>query len=111
MKRPFPVTILGGLFIVAGLVGLVYHLSERPLERGVVLVSLVRIVAVVGGVFLLRGRNWARWLVLAWLLFHVVVSALHSFSESAAHLALLLVVGYFLIRPPASKYFQPPRSE
>jgi chromate transport protein ChrA len=111
MKRPFPVTILGCLFIVAGLVGLVYHLSERPLDHRIVLVSTIRIIAVVGGVFLLLGHNWARWLVLAWLLFHVVMSAFHSLSNSIAHLVLLLVVGYFLLRPPASKYFQPPLPE
>jgi hypothetical protein len=34
MKRPLPVTILGCLFIVAGVVGLAYHLSERPLDPG-----------------------------------------------------------------------------
>jgi hypothetical protein len=111
MKRPLPVTILGGLFIVAGLTGLVYHLSEGPLDRGIVLISIVRILAVVGGVFLLMGHNWARWLMLAWLAFHVVVSAFHSLSECIAHLVLLLIVGYVLLWPPASKYFQSAPSE
>jgi len=37
MKRPLPVTILGWLFIVTGLVGLVYHLSDGPLDCWVVL--------------------------------------------------------------------------
>lgn len=111
MKRPLPVTILGYLFIVVGLVGFVYHLSDKPLDHWVVLISLVRIIAVVGGVFLLLGRNWARWLVLAWLAFHVVVSALHSMSEAVAHVVLLVVIGYVLLRPPASPYFQSSSSE
>jgi hypothetical protein len=111
MKRPLPVTIIGCLFIVAGLVGLVYHLSESPLDHGIVLISIVRIIAVVGGVFLLIGHNWARWLMLAWLAFHVVVSAFHSRSEFMAHVVLLMVVGYVLLRPPASKYFQSASSE
>jgi hypothetical protein len=111
MKRPLQVTILGCLFIVAGLVGLVYHLSERPLDHWIVLVSIIRIVAIVGGIFLLLGHNWARWLLLAWVLFHVVVSAFHSLSEAAAHVVLLLVVGYFLLGPPASKYFHSPLPE
>jgi hypothetical protein len=106
MKRPLPVSILGCLFIVAGLVGLVYHLSESPLDHWIVLISTIRILAVVGGVYLLMGRGWARWLLLAWLAFHVVVSAFHSLSESIAHVVLLMVVGYFLLGPPASKYFQ-----
>lgn len=108
MKRPIPVTILGLLFIVVGLIGLVYHLSQRPLDRWVALISLIRVVAVVGGVFLLKGRNWARWLMLGWLAFHVVVSAFHSLSDCIAHTVLLAAVAYFLLTPPDSKYFQTP---
>jgi hypothetical protein len=111
MKRPLPVTILGCLFIVVGLVGFVYHFSDRPLDRWVVLISIVRIMAVIGGVFLLMGRNWARWLLLAWLAFHVVVSAFHSLSEAMAHVVLLMVIGYVLLRPPASQYFQSASAE
>lgn len=107
MKRPIPVIFLGGLFIVVGLVGIAYHLSERPVDPSIILVTFIRILAIVGGVFLLMGRNWARWLLLAWLAFHVVVSAFHSMSEMAAHAVLLIVVAYFLFTPPAAKYFQP----
>lgn len=106
MKRPIAVTILGGLFIVAGTVGLVYHLRERPLEPQIVLVSMIRVLAIVGGIFLLLGHSWARWLLLVWLGFHVVVSAFHSLSEALAHAALFLFVGYFLFWPPASRYFR-----
>ena len=98
MKRPIAVTILGCVFIVAGVVGLAYHLSDRPLEPHIVLISLVRMLAIVGGIFLLLGHGWARWLLLVWLGFHVAVSALHSVSEALAHAALLIVVGYFLLR-------------
>ena len=106
MKRPLSVTILGCLFIFAGSAGLIYHLSDRPLEPGIVLISLVRILAIVGGVFLLLGHGWARWLLIAWLAFHVGISALNSVSQTMAHLVLLIAVGYFLLTPPASKYFQ-----
>jgi uncharacterized membrane protein HdeD (DUF308 family) len=106
MKRPLPVTIAGLLFIVTGLVGLIYHLSDRPVEPYIVLVSLVRITAVVGGVFLLIGHNWARWLLLAWLAFHVTLSAFHSLSQTLAHVVLLIVIAIALLRPPASDYFR-----
>jgi hypothetical protein len=111
MKRPWSVTIVGCLFIVAGTVGLVYHLTDRPVDHWIVLISLVRIMAVVGGVFLLTGHGWARWLLLVWLAFHVVLSAFHSLSECLAHLALLMAVGYFLLGSPASRYFQSVPSE
>jgi uncharacterized membrane protein HdeD (DUF308 family) len=109
MKRPLPATILGCVFIVAGLVGLIYHLSEQPPEPHIAVISIIRLLAIVGGVFLLLGHSWARWLLLAWLAFHVVVSAFHSVSEFAAHLALLFLTAYFLLRPPASDYFRPAR--
>jgi hypothetical protein len=99
--------MLGWLFIVVGMVALVYHLSTSPLDRWTVPIALVEIIAVVGGIFLLRGARWARWLVLAWLAFHVVVSALNSVWASLPHLVLLFVVGYFLLGPPGSGYFQP----
>jgi hypothetical protein len=106
MKRPFPVTFLACLFIAAGLLGLLYHLTDKPLDREIVFVSMVRILAVIGGVFLLRGHNWARWLLLAWVAFHVIVSAFQSLSQTIAHVVLLMLVTYFLFTPPACKFFQ-----
>jgi hypothetical protein len=111
MKRPLAVTILGGLFIVTGLVSLAHHLSARPLEQWIVVISMVGILAVAGGVFLLMGHGWARWLLLAWLAFHVVVSAFHSWWQCVAHVVLLAVVAYFLLKPPASDYFRPAPSK
>jgi uncharacterized membrane protein HdeD (DUF308 family) len=106
MKRPFQVTMLGWLFVAVGILSTVYHLLKSSLDRWTVPIVLVGIVAVVAGVFLLRGARWARWLVLAWLAFHVVVSASISLSDAMPHTVLFLVVGYFLLGPPTSKYFQ-----
>jgi len=105
-KRPFEITFIGCLFIIAGFVGLVYHLHDKPLEQGIVLISLVRLLAIVGGVFLLLGHGWARWLLIAWLAFHVGISAFHSLSQTLMHFVLLLVIVYFLLRPSSTKYFQ-----
>ncbi len=104
-------TVLGCVFILAGLVGLAYHLSDKPVDHWIVLISAVRIIAVVGGIFLLLGHGWARWLLLAWLALHVVVSAFHSVSETLAHVVLLMVVSYFLLGSGASKYFKSKPSE
>ena len=41
-------------------------------------VHLSRLLQIVAGVFMLYGRNWARWLLVAWIAFHIVVGALHS---------------------------------
>lgn len=106
MQRPFQVTVLGWLFIVVGIVSTADHLWKDTLDRWTIPTVLVGVVAVVAGVFLLRGARWARWLLLAWLAFHVAVSALESLSVALPHAALLLVVGYVLLGPPTSKYFQ-----
>ena len=111
VKRPFQVTMLGWLFIAVGILTTIYHLLKSSLDRWTVPILLVGIIAIVAGVFLLRGARWARWLVLAWLAFHVVVSALNSVSDAMPHVVLLLVVGYFLLGPPTSKYFQNPQPE
>ena len=107
MKRPWPVTVLGLLFIGAGLVGLLYHVSRDKLNGELVSISLLRVLAVIGGVFLLLGRNWARWLTVAWLAFHVVLSAFHSMEQMAAHAVLLVIVAYFLFSGRSAGYFRP----
>src|SRR5205807_8211836 len=71
MKRPWPVTVFGILFVLAGSVGFGYHLAHRPFERDVILISAIRLLAVLGGAFLLLGHNLAPWLLLAWLAFHI----------------------------------------
>lgn len=108
MKRPWEVTFLGGLFILVGIVGLFYHLSHGTLDRWMLLMVLNEIVAIVSGVFLILGRSWARWVLLAWLGFHVGISALNSLSETIAHAVLLAVIAYFLLKSPASRYFASP---
>ena len=107
-NRPTSVTIISWVFVAAGVVGLVYHAGEfrtlRPIEYA--LVCFVRVLAIVGGAFLLRGRNWARWLVTAWIAFHVVLSIFHTPVELVVHALLFALVAYFLFRPAASAYFR-----
>jgi hypothetical protein len=71
-----------------------------------VAILFLTVSAIVAGVFLLRGAPWARWLALAWVAFHVVVSALNSVSAALPHVVLLLVIAYVLLGPPTSQYYQ-----
>ena len=96
---------MGLLFIVAGLVGLFYHASQDRLGWELAPILLLRVAAVVGGIFLLLGQNWARWLTVVWLALHVVISAFHSMEQMAAHGVLLGVVAYFLFKDRAAGYF------
>jgi len=114
-KRPLSITIIGWLFIATGVVGIAYHATElkadRPFQYDVVWVCLVRLVAILCGVFLLRGSNWARWLLLVWIAYHVILSAFHVRSELIIHSLLFAVVAYFLLRQQASVYFRGARNK
>ena len=109
-KRPSSVTIIGYVFIAAGAIGLAYHGAEfkaqRPFDYDNVWVLLVRLLAILGGVFLLRGSDWARWFLLIWMAYHVILSAFHSMFELIMHSLLFAVIAYFLCRPRASAYFR-----
>jgi hypothetical protein len=108
-KRPISVTIISWIFIAIGVVTLAYELSElkgHSFQSDDVWVGVVRFTAIVCGAFMLRGSNWARWLTMAWLAFHVVLSAFNSWHELAVHTALAAVFAYFLFRAPANEYFR-----
>lgn len=111
-RRPLSVTIISCLFIAAGTIGLAYHLPEfrGQFKLEFVWVSVVRLLAIVAGLLMLRGVNGARWLLLAWMLFHVILSAFHSLRELAMHALLLVVIAYLLFRPKPSAYFRAGRT-
>ncbi len=114
-KRPLSVAIISYLFIMAGAVGLAYHATEfnpqHPFEYELMLVLFVRLLAIVGGVFALRGANWARWLLLTWIAYHVILSGFHTLSELVMHGALLAVVAYFFLLAKESAYFRGAKGE
>lgn len=109
--RPLAVWVFSILFIAADLFGLVYHLDElrtQTVGTVTILILLLRLLAVVSGIFLFIGHNWARWVLVAWLALHVGISALNSFEQTAAHLVLLVLVIYFLWRPQVSAFLRAP---
>jgi hypothetical protein len=108
-KRPLPVTIVGCLLVATGAAGLVIHLSEvtpqRPFQSDIVWIALVSLAAVAGGIATLRGHNWGRWLALAWISFHVILSFFHSWQQTAVHAILLALFAYALFYPEANGFF------
>jgi hypothetical protein len=108
MNRPLSVTLISYLFIVSGAVGIIYHapeLKDTFTERDALWVLAVRLLAIVGGVFALRGANWARWLLVAWIVYHVIISFNHSSAEIAMHAVLTVVVVIALFYKAANRYF------
>jgi hypothetical protein len=109
-KRPISVAVAGWVFIAAGICGLVYHAKEfdiqHPLAADFLLVSFIRLLAILLGAFTLRGRNWARWGLVVWLGYHVGLSFFHPLDELIVHAVLFVAVLYVLYRPAASAYFR-----
>jgi hypothetical protein len=110
ISRPVSVTIIGWLYIVMGGFNCILHLTElnfkRPIPSDIVWAEGVNFSAIVFGVYMLRGHNWARWLALAWMAFHVVISVFHNVPEFAIHCLFLAILAYFLFRAPAGRYFR-----
>lgn len=109
-KRPLSVTILGCLYLAIGIIGFVYHgkefLARSAFQSDIISIEITEFIAILCGAFILRGHNWARWLAVAWIAFHVILSAFHSLSELAVHTLFCAVIAWILFRPRAAKYFR-----
>jgi hypothetical protein len=113
-QRPRSITIISWIFIIFGSIALLSGLlpfGEITVAHRVAelkdhwMVHLARIASIVSGLFMLRGHNWARWLLVVWILFHLVISALHSLGQLLLHAAIFTVILYFLFRRDANAYF------
>ena len=108
-KPPVSVILVAVLFMLAGMIGFIYHLKEiyTPIidHKEIVWVLLIRILAILCGILLFLGYKWARWLPIAWLLYHVLLSAFHSTSELATHLILSILVAVLLFLPVSTRFF------
>lgn len=108
-KRPVTVAIIAWLLIVVGLAGFAFHLHElkQSAFRGEnAWIFVVESIAIVCGVFVLRGNNWARWLTLTWMAFHVAVSFFDSWQKVLVHVVFFVLIAYILFRPEARAYFR-----
>lgn len=114
-KRPIPVTSVALVYVATGVIGLVYHLmqlkAQQRLQSDIIWISLVSLIAIVAGVALFRGSNWGRWLAMAWIGFHVILSLFHSWRQVAVHALLFVLFAYALFRPEATAFFRPRKPE
>lgn len=110
-KRPIGVWVIAALLLLAGAGGLIgdalqfKSLSANHYET--VWIGLVHLLAIVAGGFLLRGNNWARWLAIAWMAFHVAISFLNSWQQAVMHGVILVLFVLILFSRDARAYFGP----
>jgi hypothetical protein len=112
--RPLSITIISWLFIIAGCIALLSSLlpmvdattAQRLGDlKSHWIVHVSRTAEIVSGLFMLRGYNWARWLLVVWIAGHIVISALHDVLQLSIHVVIFSVILFFLFRRPASEYF------
>ena len=118
-KRPRSVTVISWIFIAFGGIALLNsqlpklpgaeesiaeYRSQHPVLYAVMLAG--PIVAVVCGVFMLRGHNWARWLLVIWFGYNVIGNVLHSPLKLLLPGLLFGVAVFFLFRPRATAFFR-----
>ncbi len=120
MKRPVAVTALGWLFIFVGAAGLLkdlwplvtpeaaQHLAKLQADGVADLAPawMLRALAIVAGVGILKRREWARWLLAVWMLTHVAISFFHNATEVIAHILFFTPVFYLLFRRASADYFR-----
>lgn len=114
MRKPLDITIVAVLFICIGVGSLLYGAIRFATDRDLpdlAVVAASALLAICAGAYLLRGRDWARWLCAGWLAFHVVLSLVHSGARLAVHAALFLAISLLLFRPAASGYFRRERTD
>jgi membrane-anchored glycerophosphoryl diester phosphodiesterase (GDPDase) len=113
-KCPFTVAVLSCLLAVAGVLGVVAQpvkfLVDHHFESDMLWAVLVSVAAAVSGVYMLRGIDWARWLAMAWIAFHVVLSFFHSWLEMAIHGVIFVVFAVILFLPDANRFFRSAKS-
>jgi hypothetical protein len=113
-RRPLSITVIGWLFVVTGcavLIGAARALADPDARRLSELLPMAAsgLLALVGGAFTLRGHGWARWALIVWMAFHIVLSLMHSWEELLMHLALFTPITVLLLRRSASAWFRAER--
>lgn len=119
--RPLSITLVAWLFIaigvgtaVAGLYPIAragWHGTGEFQGRLAELTPMVlsALLALAGGVWMLRGDDLGRWLAAGWMAAHIVLSMLHSVSRTVVHALLFALITFALFRPAASAYFRAAR--
>ena len=109
-RRPIAVVVVVAAYLAVGVGGFVVHwrdLLANPSEG--VWMELTELLAVITGVYLLRGRNWARWLAVAWIAFHIGLSAFGQVRELVMHIVMAVVIVWLLFRPESTRWFSAAR--
>ena len=105
--RPISVSLLSCLYIAVGTVGFVVNFPKLiALQHESIWIEFTELLALIAGAFMFRGRNWARWLALVWMAFHVAIS-FPVVRQVVTHSIIFALITWILFRPDTRRYFKP----
>ncbi len=112
MRRPpLSIAVIGAIFLALAVLdlyrGLAPLVQSGHLAGDDVTVLGIAAWAAVGGVFLVRGHDWARWLLAAWMALHVALSVGRA-VPLVVHTLVFGTLLFFLFRPRVRGYFRGP---
>jgi len=90
--------------MLAGVIGFFYHLHDLY-QPDFYSIEISEAFAVIAGLYLLRGSDWARWLALAWMAFHVAISY-DDTQKLIIHACIFVLIAWLLFRPGVRHYFR-----
>lgn len=110
IKRPVFVVVIAAVFIAMGLLDMWRGVapltgSSAHLGSDDLMVLTLGVAAMLGGIYAIRGHNWARWLLTAWMALHVALSMRQPYML-LVHIAIFGLILAGLFYPAASAYFR-----
>ena len=108
-RRPIAVLLVSYLYMAVGTIGfLVYLPKQTALQQYWLWIELTELLALFAGAFMFRGRNWARWLALVWMAFHVAIS-FPVVRQVVTHSVIFALIAWVLFRQDTQRFFRPAR--
>ena len=106
-KRPAAVMLLACLYAAVGAIGFILNLHAYG-QPDFYPIELTELAALVAGVFMFLGKNWARWLALLWMAFHVALSATSNepWRSLPVHSVIFALIVLILFRAESREYFR-----
>jgi hypothetical protein len=120
-KRPASVTFISWFFLVGSVCALImgFVASNNPIVLAEMLKSPIPVplqfgmmylgaaVSMTSGIFMLRGKNWARFLYIIWSAIGFLISLVTAPAKLMLIPSLIVygVIVFFLLRPKANAFF------
>jgi hypothetical protein len=107
VRRPIAVLLVSCLYMAVGSIGFLAYLPKQTApQQDWLWIELAELLALFAGAFMFRGRNWARWLALVWMAFHVAIS-FPVIRQVVTHSIIFALIAWVLFRPDTQRFFKP----